>query len=33
MACYFHGPDGETLELLQPSPERLDQIHREMSVS
>jgi catechol 2,3-dioxygenase-like lactoylglutathione lyase family enzyme len=33
MACYFHGPDGETLELLQPSPERLDQINREMSVS
>jgi catechol 2,3-dioxygenase-like lactoylglutathione lyase family enzyme len=22
-ACYFHDPDGITLELLQPSPERL----------
>lgn len=31
MACYFHGPDGETLEFLQPSPEKLDQIRREMS--
>ena len=33
MACYFHGPDGETLELLQPSTERLDQIRREKSES
>ena len=23
MVCYFHGPDGETLEFLQPSPENL----------
>lgn len=33
MACYFHGPDGETLEFLQPSPERLDQIRRQKSES
>ena len=29
MVCYFQGPDGETLELLQPSPENLEKIrHR-----
>ncbi len=33
LACYFHGPDGETLEFLQPSPERLDQIRRQRSES
>ena len=33
MVCYFHGPDGETLEFLQPSPERLDLIRREKSES
>ena len=26
MACYFHGPDNETFEFLQPSPERVSQI-------
>ncbi len=26
MVCYFHGPDGETLEFLQPSPEKLQSI-------
>ena len=26
MVCYFHGPDGETLELLQPSPENLEKM-------
>ena len=25
-ACYFHGPDGITFELLQPSPQRLAQL-------
>jgi len=33
MVCYFHGPDGETLEFLQPSSEKLDQIRRESSGS
>ena len=29
MVCYFQGPDGETLEFLQPSPENLEKIrHR-----
>jgi len=27
-ACYLHDPDGNTLEFLQPSPERLDRIRR-----
>lgn len=26
MVCYFHGPDGETLEFLQPSPVNLEKI-------
>lgn len=28
VACYLHDPDGNTLEFLQPSPERLDLIRR-----
>jgi hypothetical protein len=28
MVCYFHGPDGETLEFLQPSPENLGKMLR-----
>jgi catechol 2,3-dioxygenase-like lactoylglutathione lyase family enzyme len=33
MVCYFHGPDGETLELLQPSPENLEKMVRKESGS